>query len=278
MANSLPESLTDQQWLDYTRDGYLKLGKIVPNDMLAQLQQRIDDIMLGKADVDYDRMLMQEDSASGAYDDAGPQTKGHKGSHLNYRKIEQLEFDPLFLRYMQLPLYRHCCIRTYGSHVPVSCFRAMFFNKPANRGTVLPWHQDRWNIFDRDPLLTIWTALDPCTKANGCVQIIPGSHKFGVVNPGHASGFMTEEQAADLCDPSKRVYLELEPGEVALLHNWTMHSSDVNKSDQSRRGFSTCYADGRTRTTRDQPNEMSPIFGPGALDPDQLTAPQSAPA
>jgi len=275
--NIMPETLTEEQWLQYTRDGYLRLGKILSDEHLETLQKQIDAIMLGEADVEYDRMMMQEDSESGAYDEAGPQTRGHKGGHLNYRKIQDLEFDPYFLRYMQRPLFRHVCSRVYGAHIPIGCFRAMFMNKPANRGTWLPWHQDRWNNLDRDPLLTVWTALDPCTKANGCVQIIPGSHRFGVVNPQHSSGFMTEEQAAELCDQSKRVFLEMEAGEVCLLHNWLMHASDVNRSDQSRRGFSVCYADARTRNIQTgESAKLSIIFGEGALEPDAVAAKQPA--
>jgi len=58
------------------------------------LQQRIDEIMLGQAPLDYDRMLMQLDSTTGQYKDRGSQTKGHKGATLNYRKIQDLERDP----------------------------------------------------------------------------------------------------------------------------------------------------------------------------------------
>jgi phytanoyl-CoA hydroxylase len=51
----------------------------------------------------------------------------------------------------------------------------MFINKPAKNGTFLPWHQDHWKYLDRPALITIWTALDPATIANGCVQVIPGT-------------------------------------------------------------------------------------------------------
>lgn len=260
--------LTDDQWLQYTRDGYLRLGKLLEGEALTSLQQRIDDIMLGKADVDYDQMLMQLDSDTGDYADAKAQSKGHKGATLNYRKIQQLEYDPVFLRYIQLPIFNEICARTYGGHVPVGVFRSMFMNKPANKGTRLPWHQDRWAHLDRDPLITVWTALDPATIENGCVEVIPGSHKFGVLNPSHGSGFLTDELAAANCPEDKRVYLELEPGEVVLLHNWLMHGSDRNHSAQSRRALSVCYLDGRT-VARDG-TQYPVVFGEGALDPGAL--------
>jgi hypothetical protein len=262
--------LTEDQWLDYCRDGYLRLGKLLDSDELGQLQQRIDDIMLGKADVDYSRMMMQLDSEDGQYDHAGEQSKGHKGATLNYRKIQDLEFDPVFLRYMQRPIFKEICDRVYGQHVPVGCYRAMFMNKPAGKGTLLPWHQDRWVTLDRDPLVTIWTALDPATKENGCVQIIPGSHRFGVINPKHHSGFLADGMDLEHCPEDQIVYVELEPGEVVLLHNWLLHRSDTNHSDVSRRAFSVCYMDART-VDRDGLTYPT-IFGSGALKPDELRA------
>jgi phytanoyl-CoA hydroxylase len=242
--------LTDKQWNEYEEKGYLNLGKLLNDEDLERLRQRIDDIMLGKAACNYDQMLMQLDSENGKYEDAGVQTKGFKGATKNYRKIQDLEHDPEFLEYLKLPIFRSICARVYGESTPVSAFRAMFMNKPAKKGTWLPWHQDRWNYLDKDPLLTAWTALDPATVANGCVQIIPGSHKLGLLNAAHTSGFLTKELAAEYCPPEKVVHLELKAGEVAILHNWLLHASDVNTSDISRRAFSVCYMDGNTRDTR----------------------------
>jgi hypothetical protein len=237
--------VTDAQWKEYEEKGWLYLGRLDPLQ-LQKLQARIDAIMLGKAELDYDRLLMQLDSATGAYEDAGEQTTGFKGARLDYRKIQELEHDTVFRDYLVDPVFEDICARTYGAGTPIALFRAMFMNKPANRGTFLPWHQDRWTALDRDPLITVWTALDPATKANGCVQIVPGSHRHGLINPTHPSGFLNEAQSAAICTPDRVVYLELEPGEVVLLHNYLLHASDINRSVQSRRAFSVCYMEAAT--------------------------------
>lgn len=252
--------LTDQQWQEFEEKGYLNLGKVTD---VSALQQRIDDIMLGKADVDYSRMMMQLDSSDGKYENAGQQSYGWKGETLNYRKIQDLEYDSLFLEYMRHPIFQDICARAYGADTPISAFRAMFMNKPANKGTWLPWHQDRWSHLDRDPLITVWTALDPATVENGCVQVIEGSHKFGLVNPDHGSGFVSPEQAEDLLQKHPVKHVELEPGEVVLLHNWLLHASDVNRSPVSRRAFSVCYMDGNTVSKHG--HKYPVIFGEGAL-------------
>jgi phytanoyl-CoA hydroxylase len=260
--------MSAEQWDAYDEHGYVVLGKVLEDAELRALQQRIDDIMLGRADVDYGRILMQLDSTSGAYADAGKQSKGHKGATLDYRKIQDLEFDPLFLAYLQRPLFAEICRRVYGD-VSIAAFRAMFMNKPAQRGTFLPWHQDRWAFLDRDPLITIWTALDPATVANGCVQVISGSHKYGLINPEHGSGFLDGDQSTTYCPADRVTHLELEPGQAVLLHNWLLHSSDINKTEISRRAFSVCYMDARTRHTKGR-ESYSLIFGEGALQPGHL--------
>ena len=173
----MTQMISEAQWQQYEEQGYLPLGKLLTDDDLNALLQRIDDIMLGNATLEYDRVLMQLDSTTGRPMDLGPQTRGHKGATLNYRKIQDLELDPLFLAYMQRPIFREICDRVYGPTTPIAAFRAMFMNKPAGRGTFLPWHQDRWKYLDRDPRVTVWTALDTATQASGAVEIIPGHGK-----------------------------------------------------------------------------------------------------
>jgi hypothetical protein len=258
-------SITQEQWQQYEQDGFLRLGPVLNSEELAQLQKRINDIMLGTATLDYDQLLMQLDSPDGQYENAGQQSRGHKGATLAYRKIQELEADPLFLEFMQRPVFKEICDYVYGEGTPISAFRAMFMNKPAHAGTLLPWHQDRWTHLDRDPLITLWTALDPATIANGCVQIIRGSHNFGLINPSHGSGFITEEQVKEFAPDEKVEYLELEAGEAVLMHNWLLHRSDTNSTDIPRRAFSVCYMHGETVTNK---GESYPrIFGEGALTP-----------
>jgi ectoine hydroxylase-related dioxygenase (phytanoyl-CoA dioxygenase family) len=228
---------------------------------LEKLRERIDAIMMGE--VVYEGMFFQIDSTTGNYEDLTG--AGYAGPTLNYRKIQDLERDPLFLRYMQKTVFRDIARALVGENI--SCFRAMFMNKPAHRGTVLPYHQDggsQWQL-DRENFVTVWTALDPATIANGCVQIIPGSHKLGLLSErGHT---ITAEQEAQYCDDSKSIYLEAKAGESFLLHNYVLHRSGVNTSAQSRRAFSVVYMDAATRSTNDGKG-FPVIFGEGALSPD----------
>src|ERR1700676_5050436 len=106
--------ITDAQWQTFETQGYLNLGKLLSDDDVSSLQKRIDDIMLGRASIDYNRLLMQLDSTTGQYDDAGVQSNGHKGATLAYRKIQNLEADDLFAAYLSRPVFQEICARAYG--------------------------------------------------------------------------------------------------------------------------------------------------------------------
>ena len=258
--------ISPKQWEDFDQQGYVRLGQIATNKQLADMQQRIDDIMLGAAPIDYEQIMMQLDREPGT-NQPGPQSHGHKGATLLYRKIQKLEYDPIFLNYMINPVFEEICRRTYGDDAPISCFRAMFMNKPAQEGTYLVWHQDRWSNLDRDPQITIYTALDPASIENGCVHIIPRSHRQ-LVNPSHGSGFLTEAHIEEIVSQADPLPLELAAGEVVLLHNWTLHSSGINQTQTPRRAFSICYMHGDTKT---QSGGVYPrIFGEGALTVEQF--------
>ncbi len=236
--------LSDAEWARFEGDGYLRLGRTLDDAALAALQQRIDGIMLGV--VRDDGLMMQQD-LGGDYGAMAPMSLGFKGPSLDYRKIENLERDPLFRAFLVQERFRAMCSRAYGPGRDIAVYRAMFMNKPAHRGTLLPWHQDGGGIWglDRDPLLTVWTALDPATRANGCVQVVPGSHALGLLSDfGHT---ISAAQEARHCAPERVLHLELGAGESVLLHNWTLHRSDVNRTGTARRAFSVCYMDGRTR-------------------------------
>ena len=122
----------------------------------------------------------------------------------------------------------------------------MVMNKPAGQGTVLPWHQDGGAVWalDRDPLVTVWVALDPATRANGCVEVIPGTHRLGLLSTLRQHG---RRGGRGTPLPAERVrQLEVEAGHAVLLHNWLIHRSGVNPTPVPRARLTVCYMDGRT--------------------------------
>ena len=255
------QPINDSQWQQFEEEGYLRLGRVMDDEELATLQKRIDDIMMGKAKLPYDQIMMQIDGKTADYSKMEPMTKGaQRVPTLNYRKITELELDPFFLSYMQKPAFRDICARAYGSSTPIATPRAMFMNKPADTGTHLPWHQDVFRNLDKFSDIIIWAALDPATLDSGCLRVIPKSH-----HRIYEGNFPTEEQLEALFAVADPVTLELQAGEGVLLHVNLIHTSAVNDTGLPRRAFSVAYIDAAARTNDGQP--LPTIFGAGALIP-----------
>lgn len=89
-------------------------------------------------------------------------------------------------------------------------------------------------------------ALDPATRSNGCVEIVRGTHRLGLLSDRGST--LSESDARRHCPADRVEPLEVQPGHAVLLHNWLIHRSGTNGSDVPRRAFTACYMDGRTRS------------------------------
>jgi len=229
----------------FAAEGYAPLGPVLAGDAMAALRARADDIMLGR--VVYPGLFFQQDTTTGRYDDL-EFGKGWTGPSLNYRKIEKLERDPLFLAWIQNPLFGRIARALLGE--AVSIYRAVLFSKAALGGTVLPWHQDGgrfWGL-DRDPILQIWTALDDAPVAAGCVEVLPGSHTGGLATP--LGGLVPAPLALARDAEAGAVAVPARAGEAMLIHNHLWHRSGVNGTPAPRRAFTVCYMAAETRCLR----------------------------
>jgi ectoine hydroxylase-related dioxygenase (phytanoyl-CoA dioxygenase family) len=145
---------------------------------------------------------------------------------------------------------------------PVAIYRAVLMNKASQGGTVLPWHQDGglfWGL-DRDPMLQIWTALDDAPEEAGCVEVVPGSHKLGLVTP--LGGVVPDEHVERREANQRRKPIPALAGEAILIHNHVLHRSLVNRTGLPRRAISVSYMSADTRCTRKKhrPREFFRVF------------------
>ena len=107
--------------------------------------------------------------------------------------------------------------------------------KSPEYGSPVEWHQD-WAFFPHtnDDLLVVGVSMDDMKYENGCLLVIPGSHKGPVYShhqDGHFAGAVTEE----LPDADKAVPIELEAGGISIHHVRTLHASAKNVSSRPRR-------------------------------------------
>jgi hypothetical protein len=256
--------LNEDMWAGFFRDGFVHLGQVLSDEEVAALAQRADDLALGA--VTNPNVQMQLDTG-GSYERLPQAVANFEQGTIHYRKIQGLEFDDLYARLIGKPVFREACARVYGPHAAVSIFRAMVMNKPAGQGTYLPWHQDGGDVWklDRDPLITIWVALDPATRANGCMECISGSHRLGILTPFGST--VDGEHVALHCRPEQVHPLEVPAGNAVLIHNWLIHRSGVNPSSVPRRAFTMCCMDARTRNVLTG-NRFPLIYGSLADEPD----------
>lgn len=119
----------------------------------------------------------------------------------------------------------------------IDCFQSQLILK--NPGVIgQPWHQDSFYFpFDRDPQVGVWVALTRATLENGCLWVLPGSHRSGRIfqhvpdqRPAANRGYL--EIVSE--DTSARVPALMEPGDVLLFHSYLMHMSTDNAAAERR--------------------------------------------
>jgi len=114
-------------------------------------------------------------------------------------------------------------------------------------GGAWEWHQDYGYWYQNGclfpDLASVFIALDPATRENGCLQLLRGSHRMGRVEHGRF-GSQTgadPERVEAAMQRMERVYCEMAPGDAVFFHGNTLHSSDANLSDRPRWGLICCY-------------------------------------
>ena len=150
-------------------------------------------------------------------------------------------------------------------------YHSKMIMKDPKVGGAWAWHQDYGYWYQNgvlQPLLTsVFLAVDPSVRANGCLQVIRGSHLCGRIN--HV---LTGDQAGAEVERVEQVlrrmpldHVEMEPGDALFFHCNLLHRSDQNRSDQPRWAMICCY-----NAARNDPYKEShhPRYTPLAVVPD----------
>jgi len=124
--------------------------------------------------------------------------------------------------------------------------------------TTIGWHQD-WASWDtvasRDGFVTAWVAFDDVDDSNGAMQMIPGSHAWGLL-PGASNFFATDRDAQlDGLGLEHDVVAEsvvMQAGQVSFHHSLTFHGSGPNASDRMRRSLAIHFVDAKVEAVSKQ--------------------------
>ncbi|MCI0590477.1 MAG: phytanoyl-CoA dioxygenase family protein [Gammaproteobacteria bacterium] len=136
-------------------------------------------------------------------------------------------------------------------------FGTLVFFKPPKDSSYVSWHQDSvYSGLHLTPSTSAWIALTPSHRANGCMRVIPGSHKQGLLDHANVRDdpnlLRRGERVKMVVDESQAVDIELQPGEMSLHHSTIVHGSNPNTSDKPRIGFIVRFVTNRI-TNRDRP-------------------------
>jgi ectoine hydroxylase-related dioxygenase (phytanoyl-CoA dioxygenase family) len=149
-----------------------------------------------------------------------------------------------------------------------------FFCKPGGDGYETPWHQDGhyWPI---RPLATctVWIALDRSDHENGCLKLIPGSHRdhelLDHLHEDRDDLVLSQRMATGTFDEADAVALELEPGQMSLHDVYMIHGADANRSDRRRAGVALRYMPATSVFERD----LNPAEGKSGIPVSFATRP-----
>ncbi|MBL8702793.1 MAG: phytanoyl-CoA dioxygenase family protein [Alphaproteobacteria bacterium] len=144
--------------------------------------------------------------------------------------------------------------------------------KEPYEGGAWEWHQDYGYWYNNGCLFPLMAsamiALDRTTRANGCLQVLKGSHLMGRIDHGLLDG---QQVGADLArveearKVAETVHAEMEPGDALFFHCNTLHRSDQNRSPDRRWTLICCYNAARNNPYREHHH---PRYTPLAKVPD----------
>ena len=160
-------------------------------------------------------------------------------------------------------------------------YHSKMIMKDPKVGGAWAWHQDYGYWYQNGvlfPLLTsVFIAVDPCRKENGCLQVLKRSHEAGRINhvlTGDKAG-ADRERVEELVKRLELVYVEMDPGDALFFHPNLLHRSDQNRSDKPRWSMICCY-----NAARNNPYKESrhPRYSPLAKVSDEAIKTWQAPA
>ena len=165
------------------------------------------------------------------------------------RKINHCHFhDEVFAAHAAHPGILDVIEALIGPDIKV--FGSQLFMKPPG-GVEKPWHQDS-AYFPLDPqiVVTCWTALDNVTLENGCMHVIVGSHRDGIID--HSQEWMIGDRRDmqvpdELIDENRTRAITLAAGGCSFHHGILLHRSGPNHTAHSRRGLAVHYIPGNCR-------------------------------
>ena len=130
-------------------------------------------------------------------------------------------------------------------------YHSKLMMKEARTGGQHVWHQDYGYWYENGCLYSdmgsMFLALDPCTRENGCLQVLAGSHRMGrfdhvlVTTGGVAQRGAELDRVKEASKQLEHLHVELQPGDGIFFHCNLLHTSAQNLSDKRRWSMICAY-------------------------------------
>ena len=221
----------DQEHADYAARGYFIERGLISTATIERLKGRIAEALEVGSLAD----VMFDDQRAGGDSPRGPE---------RFRKVAGLcrRHRDVWEEFVACPRVIELNRELVGDDVR-QWFNAVF-TKPARVGEATPWHQDI-GLWTQRPqtrhlrpvyadALSFWVALDPATRENGCLQVVPGSHLGPVVDHVQYPDAVHVEIPRGLTGGLTIDHVPLEPGDAIVWHAHLWHYSPPNTSDRNR--------------------------------------------
>lgn len=222
---------------EYFENGYVVRRGLLPQDLVAELNQRFADLAEGAVEPAENMQVVRNvEVAKGL---VTPKTRAHGISKMNF-----IQADPVLRKYSNYGPLLDQVEELIGSDL--ISMNSMLLNKPPDVDGRHPLHQDLiyFPFRPADSIVGVWTALDRITRENGCLVMIPGSHR----GETHAHDYPDWEHKNFLflgvkdVDVSGRVHIEMEPGDTVFFHSNIIHGSGFNRTEGLRRAIAVHFA------------------------------------
>ena len=241
MANSQPQlqstaTISEAQVRGYVDDGFLVAPGLIGADELAELKADLVALARGT----YPCPSLKPVASTVNDEDAMRSILCIHQPHL---------ISPVMARFASHPAVAAVLTRVVAAHLAhwdgaVKCMQSMLFAKaPGKPGQA--WHQDERYIPTRDRSLTgAWIAIDDAQVENGCLWVVPGSHRSGYLFPFKPPEDLAEFDGTDEChgfDAGKAIPVEVKAGSVVFFNGYLLHRSLRNRSAANWRRALVCH-------------------------------------
>ncbi len=248
--------LNDEQVRHYHEHGYLPNHQIMDQSMIERLRQGLEDIVYG-VNTNTEELI---DLAG----DFKPIDRGDEVPFIYFQGswlVDEAFHDIIFHPAITVPISQLLNTKK------VVFWHDQVFYKPPLKGQNVSWHQDYsyWQRTAPRNHITAWIGLDDSRLDNGCLQVIPGSHKWGLLDTvdlvGGDMNALKEQLSPEQAAQFKPTPVEMPVGQCSFHDSLTIHGSMPNTSERPRRALILNFM-GEDVRSNDGENPLMPGYPP----------------